>query len=69
MELGRALGRRAARRRWAGVMSLPRVLTLGADNRLRYDVAHEVRQLRETHHQECRLEVETFTRSTFMATA
>ena len=45
---------------WAGVMSLPRVLTLGADNRLRYDVAHEVRQLRETHHQECRLEVETF---------
>jgi len=31
---------------WAGMMSLPRVLTLGQDGRLRMSVAEEVRQLR-----------------------
>ncbi|HEX8713165.1 MAG TPA: glycoside hydrolase family 32 protein [Terracidiphilus sp.] len=33
---------------WAGLMSLPRILTLGNDGRLRMTIASEVRALRET---------------------
>ena len=39
---------------WAGLMSLPRVLTLGADGRLRMAVAPEVEKLRR-HEQKLRL--------------
>jgi beta-fructofuranosidase len=31
---------------WAGVMTLPRVLSLGSDGKLRYDVAEEIKTLR-----------------------
>jgi len=34
---------------WAGVMTLPRVLTLAPDGTLRYDVAREVLSLRDAH--------------------
>ncbi len=34
---------------WAGVMSLPRVLTLAEDNTLRFDPAEEIKQLRGMH--------------------
>lgn len=41
--------RAAARAGWAGVMSLPRVLTVGADGRLNCAPAHEVECLRRRH--------------------
>ena len=43
---------------WAGVMTLPRVLTLSADGRLRYEVAHELSSLRGPHHRESHFAVE-----------
>jgi beta-fructofuranosidase len=35
---------------WAGMMSLPRVLTIGPDGRLRMSMADEVKQLRQSEH-------------------
>ena len=35
---------------WAGMMSLPRVLTMGQDGRLRMSMAEEVKQLRSSEH-------------------